>query len=54
MIGAQGLGAQVLEGIARLEIGRGFIAGISIVFTAIILDRISQKLTKKPETRSVV
>ena len=53
MIGAQGLGAQVLEGIARLEIGRGFIAGISIVFTAIILDRISQKLAKRPETQPV-
>jgi glycine betaine/proline transport system permease protein len=51
MIGAKGLGAEVLTGIARLEVGRGFIAGISIVFTAIILDRISQKLARRPETR---
>ncbi len=51
MIGAKGLGAEVLTGIARLEPGRGFIAGISIVFTAIILDRISQRLAKRPETQ---
>ncbi len=51
MIGAKGLGAEVLTGIARLEPGRGFIAGISIVFTAIILDRISQRLARRPETR---
>ncbi len=51
MIGAAGLGTEVLNGIARLEVGRGFIAGISIVFMAIILDRISQGFAKGPETR---
>ncbi len=51
MIGATGLGTEVLNGIARLEVGRGFIAGISIVFMAIILDRISQGFAKRPETR---
>jgi len=51
MIGAKGLGAEVLTGIARLEVGRGFIAGISIVFTAIILDRVSQGFAKRPEAR---
>lgn len=51
MIGAKGLGMEVLNGIARLEPGRGFIAGISIVFMAIILDRISQGITKKPQTK---
>lgn len=53
MIGAKGLGTEVLNGIARVEPGRGFIAGISIVFTAIILDRISQGFAKKPPTRAV-
>jgi glycine betaine/proline transport system permease protein len=53
MIGAKGLGAEVLTGIARLEVGRGFIAGISIVFVAIILDRISQAFAKRPPTRAV-
>ncbi|MFC1982042.1 ABC transporter permease [Chloroflexota bacterium] len=52
MIGASGLGVEVLNGLARVEPGRGFIAGISIVFTAIILDRISQGFGKRPEVRS--
>jgi len=51
MIGASGLGVEVLNGLARVEPGRGFIAGISIVFTAIILDRISQGFARSPETR---
>jgi glycine betaine/proline transport system permease protein len=49
MIGAGGMGAEVLTGIARLEPGRGFIAGISIVFMAIILDRISQGVARRPQ-----
>lgn len=44
MIGAAGLGTEVLNGIARLEVGRGFNGGISIVITAIIIDRITQAL----------
>ena len=51
MIGAKGLGAEVLNGIARIEPGRGFIAGISIVFMAIILDRISQAFARNPKAR---
>lgn len=47
MIGAKTLGTEVLNGIARLEVGRGFTGGIGIVFTAIILDRISQGFAKK-------
>ena len=54
MIGALGLGDEVLRGIARLEPGRGFIAGISIVFAAIILDRVSQGFAKRRETRSAM
>ncbi len=52
MIGAKGLGSEVLNGLARVEPGRGFIAGISIVFTAIILDRLSQAFAKKQTTRA--
>jgi glycine betaine/proline transport system permease protein len=44
MIGAGGLGTEVLNGIARLEVGRGFNGGISIVIVAIIIDRITQGL----------
>jgi ABC-type proline/glycine betaine transport system permease subunit len=51
MIGASGLGVEVLNGIARVEPGRGLIGGTAIVFTAIILDRISQGFAKRPEAR---
>ncbi len=44
MIGAGGLGSEVLNGISRLEVGRGFVAGISIVILAIIMDRITQNM----------
>lgn len=51
MIGAGGLGEEVLRGIARVEPGRGFISGTAIVFVAIILDRISQGFARRPETQ---
>lgn len=41
MVGAQGLGERVLYAINRIDIALGFEAGISIVFLAIIIDRIS-------------
>lgn len=44
MIGAGGLGYQVLYGIQRVDIGAGFEAGLAIVIIAIILDRLSQNL----------
>ena len=44
MIGAGGLGSEVLNGISRLEVGRGFVAGFSIVILAIIMDRITQNM----------
>jgi ABC-type proline/glycine betaine transport system permease subunit len=50
-IGAKGLGTEVLNGIARVEPGRGLIAGAAVVFLAIILDRISQGFAKRPESR---
>ena len=46
IIGAKGLGVEVLNGIARLDVGRGVIGGIGIVIMAIILDRITQGLAK--------
>ena len=50
IIGARGLGVEVLNGIARLDVGRGVIGGLGIVVMAIILDRITQGLaqTRKP------
>ncbi|MCD1295059.1 glycine/betaine ABC transporter [Methanocella sp. CWC-04] len=46
MIGAGGLGLNVLIGIQRVDIGGGFEAGLAIVIIAIILDRITQNLVK--------
>jgi glycine betaine/proline transport system permease protein len=45
-IGAKGLGVEVINGIARLDVGRGLIGGIGIVVMAVILDRITQGLAK--------
>lgn len=47
MIGAKGLGMEVLLAIGRIEVGRGFEAGISIVFLAIIIDRITFSFSEK-------
>jgi len=47
MIGAAGLGSEVLRGITRLESGRGFAAGIAIVIMAIVIDRLTQGIFKK-------
>lgn len=42
MIGATGLGMEVLIGVNRLEIGRGLVAGTSVVIMAIVIDRLTQ------------
>ncbi|MCR6499457.1 proline/glycine betaine ABC transporter permease [Shinella sp. CPCC 101442] len=42
MIGARGLGEQVLNGIQTLDVGKGLEAGVGIVILAIVLDRITQ------------
>ncbi|MCF7942188.1 MAG: proline/glycine betaine ABC transporter permease [Spirochaetia bacterium] len=49
MIGAKGLGMEVLLAINRIEVGRGFEAGVSIVFLAIIIDRITFSFSQKKE-----
>jgi glycine betaine/proline transport system permease protein len=46
MIGAAGLGLNVLMGIQRVDIGGGFEAGLCIVIIAIILDRITQNVVR--------
>ncbi|WP_330948567.1 ABC transporter permease [Virgibacillus sp. MG-45] len=47
MVGAKGLGEQVLISINRIDIALGFEAGISIVFLAIIIDRITNGIAGK-------
>ena len=51
MIGARGLGYEVLLGINRLEVGRGLLAGIGIVILAVIFDRITQAYGKRIQAR---
>jgi len=47
MIGAKGLGLNVLQAINRINIAMGFEAGISIVILAITIDRITQGIANK-------
>ena len=47
MIGAGGLGFDVLSGISRLDIAKGFEGGLAIVIMAVILDRVTQSLSEK-------
>lgn len=47
MIGVKGLGMEVLIAIQRIDIGRGFEAGLGIVIIAIIIDRISQGIANR-------
>ncbi|SFG37273.1 glycine betaine/proline transport system permease protein [Desulfotomaculum arcticum] len=47
MIGAGGLGSEVLRGLQRLNVPVGFEGGLAIVVLAIILDRITQNFTNK-------
>jgi glycine betaine/proline transport system permease protein len=52
MIGATGLGMEVLISVNRIEIGRGLISGTAVVIVAVILDRITQGLAKSSEVIS--
>jgi glycine betaine/proline transport system permease protein len=51
MIGAGGLGYQVLQGIGRLEISRGLFAGLGIVALAIVFDRVTQAYGRRLQRR---
>jgi glycine betaine/proline transport system permease protein len=45
LIGAGGLGREVIVALDKLEVGQGLEAGLAIVFLAIILDRLSDALS---------
>lgn len=49
MVGATGLGMEVYLGLNRLEVGRSFAAGLSIVFLAIIIDRITHAIAARQQ-----
>lgn len=48
MVGAGGLGNEVLASIQRLDIGLGFESGLSVVLLAIMLDRITESFGRAP------
>lgn len=52
MIGAGGLGFDVLAALRRLDIGAGLEAGLAIVALAIALDRLSQAFADRASARS--
>ena len=47
MVGAGGLGEDVNRALGRIEPGEALLAGLGIVFLAIIVDRITQSAAKK-------
>jgi glycine betaine/proline transport system permease protein/glycine betaine/proline transport system substrate-binding protein len=47
LIGANGLGMEILVATNRAEIGRALMPGLSIVILATILDRITQGLVQE-------
>ena len=52
MVGAGGLGNDVLASIQRLDVGLGFESGLAVVLLAIILDRITESFGASPSARS--
>lgn len=47
MLGAKGLGRDIFFAVSRIDIGKGFEAGLAIVIIAILLDRITQNIGNK-------
>lgn len=47
MVGAGGLGEQVVASLNRIDVGLGFEAGLSVVILAMILDRLTGALSPK-------
>ncbi|MCL2009343.1 MAG: ABC transporter permease subunit [Synergistaceae bacterium] len=52
LIGANGLGMEILVATNRVEIGRALLPGISIVIMATILDRLTQGMVRKEQGES--
>jgi len=50
LIGAAGLGQEVVFALGKQQIGRGVVAGVCILLLAIVLDRISQAMGSAPRT----
>jgi glycine betaine/proline transport system permease protein len=52
MVGAQGLGLEVVDGMQNNRMGQSVEAGLAIVILAIILDRLTQALAKRQEEKA--
>jgi len=54
MVGAPGLGKDIIQALSRIDIGLGFEAGLSVVIIAMILDRVTGALgqTRKRPARA--
>jgi ABC-type proline/glycine betaine transport system permease subunit len=54
MVGAGGLGGDVVQSLTRIDVGLGFEAGLSVVILAIVLDRITGGLggRARPQNRA--
>jgi glycine betaine/proline transport system permease protein len=47
MIGAGGLGDEIIRSISRLQVGRGVEAGLAVVILAIVVDRFTKRISEK-------
>ncbi|HEQ5012386.1 TPA: ABC transporter permease/substrate binding protein [Streptococcus pyogenes] len=52
MIGAPGLGREVLSALQHADIGSGFVSGLALVILAIVLDRMIQLFNSKPQEKA--
>jgi len=49
LVGAGGLGEEVVLGLTQLDVGRAFVGGVGIVIIAIYLDRVTRSLSRAPQ-----
>lgn len=49
MIGAAGLGQDILRALSRIDVGGGFEAGLAVVILAIMLDRLSYSFSQRKQ-----
>jgi glycine betaine/proline transport system permease protein len=50
LIGAAGLGQEVVFALGKQQIGRGVVAGVCILLLAVVLDRITQAMGARPRS----
>ena len=52
MVGVEGLGLEVLTALNQIDVAKGFEAGLSIVFIAIIIDRLTLAISEKSQWKA--